>query len=123
MTVTIVNPRFENTTIVNEFDECVVVWSERRGCFYQIARDEFLSVWRDLHRLWMAPYICGALRFGSGRETVAYSVREAGGELYPPNYLRTILEIGVALEWVVPSIGKYGYSVFNLRPIRYEHLL
>lgn len=123
MTATIVNPRFENTVIISESEDDIIVWSDRRGCFFQISRKELLSVWRQIHAVWTHQIGRSCLAFGCGRDTFAYWVYKMTGVYYPASYLRTILEIGVALEWVLPSTSKCHYSVFNLRPIRYEHLL
>lgn len=121
--MTVTTDRFETNVIINETDNFIEVWSDRRGCFFRIDRDEFLNVWWCLHQTWIDPVASKALRFGSGRDTLAGWVRKASMCRFNPEYLRIIIEIGIALEWVIPSRNASGHSVFNLRPIRYEHLL
>jgi hypothetical protein len=96
-------------------------WTDREG--YVGIDEEFMEVWCLLHRVWMHPHGRSCLAFGSGRGTVAYWVKQVTGERVDPTTLRQVLELGVALEWVIPSRSPGNYRIFNLRPIRYIMLL
>ena len=96
-------------------------WHDKHG-FIWIDDEDFMDIWRLLHKVWMSPYR-GALAFGCGRDTMSYTVYRVTGEWVSKNLLRLILECGVIREWVIPNRVGGGYKCFNLRPIRYERLL
>lgn len=97
------------------------VWSEKKQTIIGYTELEFFPIWRDLHAVWRHPHYSGALKFGCGRDTMAYTVRNVTGNLYSAAEVRWALWIGEALEWCIHNRAKGGYNCFLLRPIRYEN--
>jgi hypothetical protein len=96
------------------------VWSEPMQTVIGYSEFEFFLIWKDLHVVWRHPHYSGALKFGCGRDTMAWTVRNVTGNRYSAAQVRWALWIGEALEWCIYNdTGRY--KIFLLRPIRYEN--
>lgn len=96
------------------------VWSEKKQTIIGYNELEFFPLWADLHAVWRHPHWSGALKFGCGRDTMAYTIQQVTGRRYDKPQVRWALWIGEALEWCIHNRTKGGYNAFLLRPIRYE---
>ena len=99
----------------------MTIYTHKIHGLVRIDEEDFMDIWRLLHKVWMSPYR-GSLVFGCSEATFMRTVHEVTGEWVDKHVLRLVLECGVEREWVIPNSPR-GYKGFNLRPIRYERFL
>lgn len=117
--VTVITDRFDDKPEqVHITENGWIIYDENFESCFTVDPEEFMTIWRRLHELWMNPDTRTYFSHGCDQVTMANVV----GQGYSPEYVRTCLEVGVALKWVIKTSGLDNWC-YALRPIRYEHLL
>lgn len=75
--------------------------------------EEVCLIWWCLKQVWEGRQHC--LKYGCGRDTLAYHVWRETGQRIPKNYIRRVLMMGVNLGIATKSQSISGHSIFLLK--------